>query len=118
MWVKQSEGDREMGSDITVTINGEKRVVGRVNNDRFITNREKRHVVKKYGGFGIAEKVFDKLYDKVERIMVYYHRQDGGEDVYIASPETWRDKGVVDSLGGFENQRFLSMKDFDRVVGQ
>jgi len=52
----------------------------------------------------------------VKEIRVIYEKEDGTEEVYIASPRTWVKMGTADKLGDFPKQIFLSKSDFDKVI--
>lgn len=84
---------------------------GLIRVNRYITTRNKEHFVKKYLGFGISKEIFDYLENVgVREIVIIYTKVDNTQEVYYSDLETWRKHGILDSLGGFEEQIFLETK--------
>ena len=79
------------------------------------TERDKEGFVRKYAGFGITNKLFNEVVRYSDLIRIRYHKQDGTQEIYEVCPMVWLEKGVVDQLGGFEEQIFLGKSDFDKV---
>lgn len=105
----------EQRHKLSIKVNGEKRTVGVIDGNKFITQRNKEHWVKKYNGIGIAKDALDKLINDfgIREIKVIYNRTDGTQEVWTTTPKEWKNKGVLDRLGGFEEQVFLSKNKFN-----
>jgi len=86
------------------------RIRGIIHGDKYITQRNKVHFVRKYAGFGISEKIFDILLKKVKTIAIIYTKEDGTQEVYYSDIKTWIERGVSDKLGMYERQIFLPVK--------
>ena len=101
-------------------VDGEIKVMGCISDDgkTFIKTVEKEHFCRKHQGFGINYQLFKNRLkkDDIEEIKVIYTKEDGTEEVYIASLTTWLKKGTVDKLGSFPKQIFLSESGFDEVL--
>lgn len=96
-----------------IEVNGEKRNVGNIYGNRFITFRNDIHHVKKYDGFGISKVVLAKLIEEdIEEIVVIYKKGAKKTEKYKISPENWFYRGYRDKLGAFEEQIFLPLNLF------
>lgn len=104
---------------------GEKRTIGHLNNNGVLIMhryhedhpeaRGQGHFMRKYRGFGLTVMALNQAKDMADEIRIIYHTKKGTAEVYIASPETWEEKGVEAREGGYEKQVFLSVDDFDKV---
>lgn len=103
------------GESVFVVVDGEKREIGVIRDDLFLTRKSKKHYVRKYNGFGIAlEPWKSTIVKEVDRVKVIYHLQDGTQEVYTSSVRDWEEFGVVDQLGEFEEQVFLSTSHMEK----
>jgi len=103
-----------------VTINGEQ--VGRIEKKsgekRYVTRRKPDGYVRKHDGFAISSELFDNssgtpnLIHEVDAIELHFLDEDGVEHVYETTPDHWKNAGIEDQLGEFEEQIFLPADDF------
>lgn len=92
------------------------RYLGHISKDgkRFITKRSQEHFFIKYKGFGFNKKLVEILEKEgVEKVIIYYTRKDGGETLYITTPKTIKEKGILIKEEGFEEQYVLPVEFFE-----
>ena len=94
------------------------RQVGKIKEDEkgrkwFVTHREPDHYVRAYNGYGITKEVVDS-YSFIDFIAIQYQGKEDTKDWRVPM-DKFLEHSEVDSLGGFEEQHFISEKDLDKI---
>jgi hypothetical protein len=89
------------------------RKIGGINEDKYITWRNKEHFMRKYIGFGISVELLKMLAEKsITHIVILYNLVDGGQEAYHSEIKQWQDSEMTHSFFG-DMQVFLPI---DKMV--
>lgn len=85
---------------------------------RFITHRKKGHFYKKQKSFNINAELINKylIPINVEKVIIYYHKKNGGETCYVISPKRIKEIGILSKEGFFDLQYALPVKDLYKYL--
>ena len=100
--------------NVLIRFSGQTRIAGKIDGKEFITNRKKNHYFRKHKGFGISEKLLNRLIKLGINTIHLYYEVDEKKHLVVECSK-WKLKGIPFRADEFENQLILGEIEFEEI---
>lgn len=92
------------------------RILGEIHKDRFVTHRKEGHYYRKQKSFNFNAELIDNYLIplKINKIVLFYHKKDGGETCYTTTPKTIKNMGSLIQENIFDPQYAMPLDYFEK----